>query len=380
MQLTSLFRERRAHVRACIAACLPARAQPRTVTEHAPAARLATGADSPQRVPRSKLGVPALPDCGDVRLERGEHLVRLRAGSASGLGPGPGPGPGPRPGPGSGGQGRVKVGSGSGSGVRGRGEGEGEGDLADLGQHLGAPDALPGVVLEQRTRRLLQLRQPKVARRALDPVRVLVRLRLRLRVRVRVCVLSDEACGIGQTAWGRHWADGIGQTAWALGRTSCNDARMLAGVASSTAAILPTSASASLRKSPWNIWARGAGGAKARARRGLRVALGFGCGSDTKISSAKLLSSPSRALMASKSNTNCARQQAQCDWGRCSSHGSGRRELPRTCGSVASPLSSGAFSVVRTRPVGKTNKVVSRQARWLPAERRNRECSSHGRA
>ena len=119
-------------------------------------------------------------------------------------------------------------------------------------------------------------------------------------------------------------------------------------------------------------------GAKARARRGLRVALGLGCGSDTRISSAKLLSSPSRALMASKSNTNCARQQAQCDWGRCSSHGSGRRELPRTCGSVASPLSSGAFSVVRTRPVGKTNKVVSRQARWLPAERRNRECSSHG--
>ena len=83
----------------------------------------------------------------------------------------------------------------------------------------------------------------------------------------------------------------------------------------------------------------------------------------TRISSAKLLSSPSRALTASKSNTNCARQQAQCDWGRCSSHGSGRRELPRTCGSVASPLSSGAFSVVRTRPVGKTNKVVSRQAR-----------------
>ncbi len=34
---------------------------------------------------------------------------------------------------------------------------------------------------------------------------------------------------------------------------------MLAGVASSTAAILPTSASASLRKSPWNIWARGRG-------------------------------------------------------------------------------------------------------------------------
>ena len=110
-----------------------------------------------------------------------------------------------------------------------------------------------------------------------------------------------------------------------------------------------------------------------------RAALGFGCGSDTRISSAKLLSSPSRALMASKSNTNCARQQAQCYWGRCSSHDSGRRELPRTCGSVASPLSSGAFSVVRTRPAGKTNKVVSRQARWLPAERRNRECSSHGR-
>ena len=272
MRMTSLFRERRAHVRACIAACLPARAQPRTVTEHAPAARLATGADSPQRVPRSKLGVPALPDCGDVRLERGEHLVRLRAGSASGLGPGPGPGPVPRPGPGSGGQGRVKVGSGSGSGVRGRGEGEGEGDddLADLGQHLGAPDALPGVVLEQLGD-LLQLRQPKVARRALDPVRVLVRVRVRLRVRVRVCVLSDEACGIGQTAWGRHWADGIGQTAWALGRTSCNDARMLAGVASSTAAILPTSASASLRKSPWNICARGRGW-------GRRPGRGAGCG------------------------------------------------------------------------------------------------------
>ena len=33
----------------------------------------------------------------------------------------------------------------------------------------------------------------------------------------------------------------------------------------------------------------------------------------TRISSAKLLSSPSRALTASKSNTNCARQQAQRD-------------------------------------------------------------------
>ena len=111
-------------------------------------------------------------------------------------------------------------------------------------------------------------------------------------------------------------------------------------------------------------------GAKARARRGLRVALGFGCRSDTRISSAKLLSSPSRALIASKSNTNCARQQAQCDWGRCSSHGSGRRELPRTCGSVASPLSSGAFSVVRTRPAGKTNKVAADRRARVRAERR----------
>ena len=71
-------------------------------------------------------------------------------------------------------------------------------------------------------------------------------------------------------------------------------------------------------------------GARARARCGLRVAPGFGCGPDTRISSAKLLSSPSRALTASKSNTNCARQQAQRDGDRCSSHGSSRRELPRT--------------------------------------------------
>ena len=42
-----------------------------------------------------------------------------------------------------------------------------------------------------------------------------------------------------------------------------------------------------------------------------------------------------------------------------------------TCGSVASALSSGAFSVVRTRPAGKTDKVVSadRRAR-VRAERR----------
>jgi len=129
----------------------------------------------------------------------------------------------------------------------------------------------PSLALCSSNAHVLQLRQPKVARRALDPVRVLVRVRVRLRVRVRVCVLSDEACGIGQTAWGRHWADGIGQTAWALGRTSCNDARMLAGVASSTAAILPTSASASLRKSPWNICARGRGW-------GRRPGRGAGCG------------------------------------------------------------------------------------------------------
>ena len=38
-----------------------------------------------------------------------------------------------------------------------------------------------------------------------------------------------------------------------------------------------------------------------------------------------------------------------------------------TCGSVASALSSGAFSVVSTRPAGKTNKVVSRQASGLGA-------------
>ena len=133
-----------------------------------------------------------------------------------GQGPGQGQGQGPKAWAKAWARVGVRVGSGSVSGVRGRGEGEGEGndDLADLGQHLGAPDALPGVVLEQLGD-LLQLRQPKVARRALDPVRVLVRVRLRLRVRVRVRVLSDEACGIGQTAWGRHWADGIGQTAWA---------------------------------------------------------------------------------------------------------------------------------------------------------------------
>ena len=43
----------------------------------------------------------------------------------------------------------------------------------------------------------------------------------------------------------------------------------------------------------------------------------------TRISSAKLLSSPSRALTASKSNTNW-RQQAQCYWGRCAFHGQAR--------------------------------------------------------
>ena len=92
-----------------------------------------------------------------------------------GQGPGQGQGQGPKAWAKAWARVGVRVGSGSVSGVRGRGEGEGEGDddLADLGQHLGAPDALAGVVLEQRTR-VLQLRQPKVARRALDPVRVLV--------------------------------------------------------------------------------------------------------------------------------------------------------------------------------------------------------------
>ena len=47
-----------------------------------------------------------------------------------------------------------------------------------------------------------------------------------------------------------------------------------------------------------------------------------------------------------------------------------------TCGSVASALSSGAFSVVRTRPAGKTNKVVSRQARPGASGTAHLACSS----
>lgn len=41
-----------------------------------------------------------------------------------------------------------------------------------------------------------------------------------------------------------------------------------------------------------------------------------------------------------------------------------------TCGSVASALSSGAFSVVRTRPAGKTNKVAADRRARVRAERR----------
>ena len=47
-----------------------------------------------------------------------------------------------------------------------------------------------------------------------------------------------------------------------------------------------------------------------------------------------------------------------------------------TCGSVASALSSGAFSVVRTRPAGKANKVVSRQARPGASGTAHLACSS----
>ena len=155
---------------------------------------------------------------------------------------------------------------------------------------------------------------------------------------------------------------------------------MLAGVASSTAAILPTSASASLRKSPWNIWARGRGWgegpgeARAAGSSGARVRVRH---QDLKRETPVIAQQGLDGVEVEHELREAAGSVRL--WGRCSSHGSGRRELPRTCGSVASPLSSGAFSVVRTRPVGKTNKVVSRQARWLPAERRNRECSSHGR-
>ena len=52
----------------------------------------------------------------------------------------------------------------------------------------------------------------------------------------------------------------------------------------------------------------------------------------TRISSAKLLSSPSRALTASKSNSNCAKQQAQCYWGRCAFRGQAREEHLRERG------------------------------------------------
>ena len=41
-----------------------------------------------------------------------------------------------------------------------------------------------------------------------------------------------------------------------------------------------------------------------------------------------------------------------------------------TCGSVASALSSGAFSVVRTRPAGKTNKVAGDRRARVRAGRR----------
>ena len=94
----------------------------------------------------------------------------------------------------------------------------------------------------------------------------------------------------------------------------------------------------------------------------------------TRISSAKLLSSPSRALTASKSNTNCARQQASVLLGQMRIPWAGKGGS--TCGSVASALSSGAFSVVRTRPAGKTNKVVSRQARPGASGTAHLACSS----
>ena len=47
-----------------------------------------------------------------------------------------------------------------------------------------------------------------------------------------------------------------------------------------------------------------------------------------------------------------------------------------TCGSVASALSSGAFSVVRTRPAGKANKGVSRQVRPGASGTAHLACSS----
>ena len=97
-------------------------------------------------------------------------------------------------------------------------------------------------------------------------------------------------------------------------------------------------------------------------------------GAHTRISSAKLLSSPSRALTASKSNTNCARQQASVLLGQMRIPWAGKGGS--TCGSVASALSSGAFSVVRTRPAGKTNKVVSRQARPGASGTAHLACSS----
>ena len=91
-------------------------------------------------------------------------------------------------------------------------------------------------------------------------------------------------------------------------------------------------------------------------------------GAHTRISSAKLLSSPSRALTASKSNTNCARQQASVLLGQMRIPWAGKGGS--TCGSVASALSSGAFSVVRTRPAGKTNKVAADRRARVRAERR----------
>ena len=80
----------------------------------------------------------------------------------------------------------------------------------------------------------------------------------------------------------------------------------------------------------------------------------------TRSSSANPLSSPSIALTVSKSNTNCAKQQARS--AGADAH-SWRGRSCRTCGMVAAPLSSGgAVSVVSTFTAQRTREVVSRQA------------------
>ena len=149
---------------------------------------------------------------------------------------------------------------------------------------------------------------------------------------------------------------------------------MLAGVASSTASILPTSASASLRKSPWNIWARGRGWgegpgeARAAGSSGAQVRVRHqDLKRETPVIAQQGLDGVEVELELREAAGSVLLGQMRIPWA-----GKGGS----TCGSVASALSSGAFSVVRTRPAGKANKVVSRQARPGASETAHLACSS----